>query len=36
MISTFGFDRNSYRKDVNFKGFYWFEDRFTPQELQTI
>ena len=36
MISKFGFDRNPYRKDVNFKGFYWFEDRFTPQELQTI
>ena len=36
MISKFGFDRNPYRKDVNFKGFYWFEDRFTPSELQTI
>jgi PKHD-type hydroxylase len=36
MISTFGFERNPYRKDVNFNGFYWSENKFTPYELQTI
>ena len=36
MISTFGFERNPYRKDVNFNGFYWSENKFTSYELQTI
>ena len=36
MITKFGFDRNSYREDVNFTDYYWFKNGFNNQELSII
>ena len=36
MITKFGFDRNSYREDVNFIDYYWFKNGFNSEELNII
>lgn len=36
MESNYTFDRGSYRSDVNFGDYYWFENGFTAEELVTI
>ena len=36
MRASFGFDRNSYRQDVNFTDYYWYKNAFSDDELQRI
>ncbi len=36
MIKKFGFNRSSYRKDVNFNDYYYFQDAFSSEELTRI
>ena len=36
MRIDFGFNRNSYRKDVNFTDYYWFKEAFNKEELVRI
>ena len=36
MYKTYSFDRNTYRADVAFNDYYWFEYGFTPDELIKI
>ena len=36
MRIDFGFDRNKYKKDVNFTDYYWFKEAFNKEELTRI
>jgi len=36
MENGFKFDRDPHRLDVNYTNYYWFEEGFTAEELETI
>lgn len=36
MENNFTFDRNGYRSDVSFSDYYWFNNGFSPTELESI
>ena len=36
MRINFGFNRDSYREDVNFTDYYWFKEAFNKEELTRI